>query len=161
MLIPFISHILATYRGKKTKIKIFAQEHPKEQLHYRLLWERTLYCPGVTQAPALLHRCWTMKLRKKLSNGCRRKEFNSFSIFVDAERSSAIQTNYACLCRSAFGRFGGCSSFSHFYAREENPKEECQHNPAVSQMVLLQTISFLHCRLAGNRTSNPRVSEHS
>lgn len=49
-----ISH-LSNLQEKKPEIKIFVQEHPKEQLQYRLLWERTPYCPGVTQAPA----CYT------------------------------------------------------------------------------------------------------
>ena len=64
----------------------------------------------------------------------------SFSIFAEAEKSSAIQTNCACLCCSGFGGFGGGDSLLYFYARKENPKEECQNYPAVPQMVLLQTL---------------------
>lgn len=86
---------------------------------------------------SLLCRCWRMELS-------RREEFKlSFAIFVDAGRSSTTQTSCACLCHSGCAGFMGCGSFLHFHARGENPEEECQHYPAVPQMVPVQTISFL------------------
>lgn len=151
MLLSLISHILATHREKK---------NPKSKYLFRNTLRNscnTGCCEkGLCTAQELpRHQLVTQTLddeaEEEAEQSLQEERIQlSFSIFIDAERSSAIQTNCARLCHSAFGGFGGCGSFLHFYARGKTPKEECQHYPAVPQMVLPQTISLLHRRLAGN-----------
>lgn len=116
---------------------------------------RTPWGIALLQVPVRRNPLLPSARSSNLSYGCQRKDGAgeeaeqrlqkeriqiSFSIFAEAERSSAIQTNCACLCCSGFGGFGGGGSFLYFYARKETPKEDCQNYPAVPQMVLLQTL---------------------
>lgn len=97
-------------------------------------------------------------MRKKLGNGCRRKEFNSPFQFLQ-KLVSPLQYRLTVL-RFDAQALVDLGEVVHFYGRKENPKEECQNYPAVPQIVLLQTFYFLHCRLSGSRniqTTNLRT----